>query len=76
MTFDAMRDIGNNLRVILAKRNPEDFVRTFRTGVDPYKRTLAEGMPSKAISAFASDADLKAMYVYLHGLPPMNGSTR
>jgi mono/diheme cytochrome c family protein len=65
-----------NLRVILTKWNADDFVRTFRTGVDPYKHTLAEGMPSKAIAAFASDADLKAMYVYIHGLPPMNGSTR
>ena len=59
-----------NLRVILAKWALTDFVRTLRTGVDPYGRTLAEGMPSKAISAFATDADLNAMYVYLHGLPP------
>lgn len=65
-----------NLRVILAKWAVGDFVRTLRTGVDPYGRTLAEGMPSKAISAFASDADLTAMYVYLHGLPPMNDSTK
>jgi mono/diheme cytochrome c family protein len=65
-----------NLRVILTKWSVDDFVRTLRTGVDPYSRTLAEGMPSKAISAVASDADLRAMYVYLHGLPPMNGPTR
>jgi mono/diheme cytochrome c family protein len=65
-----------NLRVILTAWSVEAFVRTLRTGIDPYNRTLAEGMPSKAISAFASDADLKAMYVYLHGLPPMNGSTK
>lgn len=65
-----------NLTMILPKWGAEDFVRTLRTGVDPYKHTLAEWMPSKAISAFASDADLKAMYVYLHGLPAMNSSTR
>jgi mono/diheme cytochrome c family protein len=65
-----------NLRVILTKWGVEDFVRTLRTGVDPYNRTLAEAMPSKAISAFASDADLKAMYVYIHGLPPMSDSTK
>jgi mono/diheme cytochrome c family protein len=65
-----------NLRVILMKWSVEDFVRTLRTGVDPYNRTLAEGMPSKAISAFATDADLKAMYVYIHGLPPMSASIR
>ena len=64
-----------NLRVILTKWSVEDFVRTLRTGVDPYNRTLAEGMPSKGISAVASDADLKAIYLYIHGLPPMNDST-
>ena len=34
-----------------------------------------EGMPLKGISAVASDADLKAIYLYIHGLPPMNDST-
>jgi mono/diheme cytochrome c family protein len=61
---------GPNLTLILTKWGVEDFIHTLRTGVDPYKHTLAEGMPWKAISAFASDTDLKAMYVYLHGLTP------
>ena len=65
-----------NLRVILRSGVLRTSSVPLRTGVDPYNRTLAEGMPSKAISAFASDADLKAMYVYLHGLPAMSGSTR
>jgi mono/diheme cytochrome c family protein len=65
-----------NLRVILATWSVEDFVRTLRTGVDPYQRTLDKGMPAKAISDVASDADLVAMYMYLHGLPPMNDSTQ
>lgn len=65
-----------NLRAILAKWSVGDFVRTFRTGVDPYNRTLAEGMPLKAISTAASDADLAAMFLYLHGLPPMTSSAK
>ncbi len=64
---------GPNLTVILAKWAVEDFIHTMRTGIDPYNHTLAEGMPWKAISAFASDTDLKAMFVYLHGLTTMNG---
>jgi mono/diheme cytochrome c family protein len=57
-----------NLQVILAKWSAEDFIRTLRTGVDPYKRTLAEGMPSRAIAAAASEADLRAILVYIQGL--------
>jgi hypothetical protein len=33
-------------------------------------------MPWKAISAFASDDDLAAIYTYLHGLAPMEGPTK
>jgi len=66
---------GPNLRAILTKWEVEDFIRTIRTGVDPYNHTLAEGMPWKEISAFASDTDLGAMYMYLHGLPLMTATT-
>jgi mono/diheme cytochrome c family protein len=67
---------GPNLTVLLTKWDVEDFIRTLRTGVDPYKHTLTARMPWKAISAFASDTDLQAMYLYLHGLTPMNGPAR
>jgi mono/diheme cytochrome c family protein len=67
---------GPNLMVILMKWGREDFIHTLRTGVDPYNHPLAEGMPWKAISAFANDTDLEAMYVYLHGLTPTNGATK
>jgi hypothetical protein len=33
-------------------------------------------MPWKAISAFANDTDLEAMYVYLRGLPSVNGAIK
>lgn len=67
---------GPNLMVILTKWRVENFIQTLRTGVDPYNHTLAEGMPWKAISAFASDTDLTAMYAYLHGLKPIEGPTQ
>ena len=59
---------GPNLRAILTKWVVEDFIRTMRTGVDPYNHTLSGEMPWKTISAFAGDTDLQAMFMYLHGL--------
>jgi mono/diheme cytochrome c family protein len=67
---------GPNLTLILPKWSAEDFIHTLRTGVDPYHRTLAEGMPWKEISTFARDEDLKAMYTYLQGLTPIEGPTQ
>ncbi len=67
---------GPNLLAILPKWGVEDFIHTLRTGVDPYQHTLTEGMPWKAISAFANDTNLQAMYLYLHGLTSMNGAIK
>jgi cytochrome c553 len=71
---DPYAPAGPNLRAILTKWNVEDFTRTIRTGIDPYNHTLAEGMPWKEISAFATDTDLGAIYTYLHGLPLIPGA--
>jgi mono/diheme cytochrome c family protein len=67
---------GPNLTVLLPKWSLDDFLKTFRTGVDPYNHTLTTSMPWKEISAFARDDDLKAIYAYLHGLTPLGGFTR
>src|SRR5262249_32275671 len=67
---------GPNLTLILPMWSVEDFIHTLRTGVDPYSRRLAEGMPWKEVSTFARDEDLKAMYAYLHGLKPIEGPIR
>ena len=67
---------GPNLMVFLTKWSLQDFIHTLRTGVDPDKHTLTEGMPWKAISSFANDTDLEAMYVYLHGLPSGKGAIK
>jgi mono/diheme cytochrome c family protein len=64
---------GPNLTLIVPKWTEEEFVHTLRTGVDPYRRILSEGMPWEAVSAFAGDDDLKAIYAYLHGLSPLEG---
>jgi mono/diheme cytochrome c family protein len=66
---------GPNLMAFLTTWRLEDFVQTLRTGVDPYKHKLSEAMPWKAISAFATDTDLAAIYAYLHGLRPAEGAT-
>jgi mono/diheme cytochrome c family protein len=62
---------GPNLTQLVPRWNEGDFIHTLRTGIDPYNHTLAEGMPWKDISAFASDEDLKAIYAYVHGLTPI-----
>jgi mono/diheme cytochrome c family protein len=64
---------GPNLTLLLPRWSVEDFIHTLRTGVDPYGHTLAQGMPWKQFSSFASDEDLKAIYAFLHGLTPMEG---
>ncbi len=67
---------GPDLTIYLAKWTAEEFSRTLRTGVDPYGHKLTGNMPWKGISAFASDADLEAIYTYLHGLPPASRTSR
>lgn len=59
---------GPDLTFLLSRWSAAEFTSTLRTGVDPAQHTLAEGMPWKMISAFASDDDLKAIHAYLHGL--------
>jgi len=59
---------GPNIRGLLTTWSSDDFVRTLRTGIDPYHHTLTEQMPWQAISAFATDADLRAVLMYLHSL--------
>jgi mono/diheme cytochrome c family protein len=68
---------GPNITVLVPKWNEADFVKTIRTGVDPTGKSLnADLMPWKAISAFATDDDLKAIYAYLHGLTPVEKTAK
>ena len=67
---------GPNLTQFIPKWTAEEFIHTLRTGVDPYNHTLINEMPWKAISTFASDSDLTAIYAYLHGLTPIEGPAK
>jgi mono/diheme cytochrome c family protein len=64
---------GPNLTLIVPRWTEEEFIRTLRTGVNPYRHTLTAGMPWQAVSAFAGDDDLRGIYAYLHGLTPLEG---
>lgn len=60
-----------NLTLVIPQWSEEDFVKAIRTGVIPGGETLDNNkMPWKEFSNFATDTDLKALYQYLHGLPP------
>ena len=56
---------GPDLPHIVSRWSDADFIRTFRTGVDPVQHTLTEAMPWKMYSGFASDDDLRAIHAYL-----------
>ena len=65
---------GPDLTAIVPRWTEAEFVHTMRTGVDPYRHAMSKDMPWEAISAFAGDDDLKAIYAYLRGLTPHAGS--
>lgn len=59
-----------NLTKIVPSWTEEQFISFFRTGVDPGGEAVGEEMPWQDYDRFASDDDLRAIYAYLHGLPP------
>jgi mono/diheme cytochrome c family protein len=59
--------IGWNLEVV-KNWKLEEFIATFRTGVDPNGHELSADMPWKAIGRM-DDVELEAMYLYLTSLP-------
>jgi mono/diheme cytochrome c family protein len=68
---------GPNLTALVPKWNETDLVKTIRTGVDPEGHTLNPNeMPWKELSGLMSDEDLKAVYLYLHGLPTQADNPR
>jgi hypothetical protein len=70
----------------MPKWTEEEFMTFFNTGTLPGGGqvptiTLNSGfseprMPWPVVRAVTSDDDLKAMYTYLHNLPPVQGSTQ
>jgi cytochrome c553 len=67
---------GPNLTTVVPKWTEAEFVTFFRTGKLPSGSPISDKMPWKMVGDFASDNDLKAMYAYLHSLPPVEGSTK
>jgi mono/diheme cytochrome c family protein len=61
---------GPDLTRLTQRWSESDFISTMRTGERPTGGQLRDTMPWQAISAFASDDDLKAIYAYLATLPP------
>ena len=59
--------IGWNLELV-KDWTLEQFIATFRTGVDPKGYELSSIMPWKAIGRM-DDVELEAMYLYLTSLP-------
>ncbi len=61
--------VGPSLRAIVPQWAEADFVKFFRTGQDPYGRSIDSNlMPWKDIGAAYTDDELRAMHVYLHSL--------
>jgi mono/diheme cytochrome c family protein len=65
---------GPNLTLVLPRWTEQQFIQTLRTGVNPYGRKInGELMPWQAISTFARDQDLQAIYAYVHQINPLEG---
>jgi cytochrome c553 len=63
---------GPNLTQLIPRWTQADFVKTMRTGTDPIGyRVNPHLMPWKEISAAYADDELTALYLYLHGLTPI-----
>lgn len=63
---------GPNLTLIVPKWSEDQFVQTIRTGKDPIGYSLRpDMMPWKQFSAAFTDDELKAVYAFLHALPPI-----
>jgi cytochrome c553 len=61
---------GPNLTIIVPNHSEEQFVTFLRTGANPTGRVIdTSSMPWQTYNMAFSDADLRDMYSYLHGLP-------
>ena len=67
---------GPNLTTIVPEWTEAEFAALFREGKDPEGKTLGEEMPWKLLGESMTDDDLKAMYAYLHSLPPVEGPAK
>ena len=66
---------GPDLHVVASGWSETDFINTVRTGKDPHGHVIARGMPWRDISAFATDDDLRACFLYLRSSSPSDNSS-
>ena len=62
---------GPNITTVLPKWNEQDFINLMRQGKLPDGKQVSEEMPWQEYDRFATDDNLKAMFLYLHGLPAL-----
>jgi mono/diheme cytochrome c family protein len=68
---------GPNLTYIVPSWSQENFIALFREGKDPTGRQISTNdMPWKSYSGAMTDDELAAVYKYLHGLAPIEASTK
>jgi cytochrome c553 len=64
---------GPNLTTVIAGMSEADFIKTIRTGTNPSGKNLdPQNMPWKETSATFDDNELKAIYMYIKSVPPVN----
>jgi cytochrome c553 len=64
-----------NLTQIIPTWTEEEFISFFRTGITPDDYKVSDVMPWQDVNRFANDNDLKAMFIYLHELTPIEGTS-
>ncbi len=64
---------GPNLTKIVPDWTEAEFSQFFRSGELPGGVSVTENMPWQEYNRMATDDDLKAMFAYLHSLPPVVG---
>jgi mono/diheme cytochrome c family protein len=63
---------GPNITKVIPSWTEEEFVTFFRTGQLPNGNPVGPEMPWQEYDKALSDDELKAIYAYLHGLPPID----
>lgn len=60
-----------NITTVVSKWSEQDFLNLIRKGTLPGGAQVGENMPWQEYNKMTSDDELKAIYLYLHGLAPL-----
>lgn len=64
---------GPNLTTVIPQWSEDEFLTFFNSGKLPSGSSVGEEMPWQSVRAATTDAELKDMYTYLHGLSVVQG---